>query len=388
MTKRKNLVEQTIIFCGATTHVGKVRKNNQDAFGFNNYLFVVADGMGGHLGGEVASDLAVTTLTNVFELSGKIKKKKTKRNQAGLLQAVEQANNKIIEKASNDASLKGMGTTLCAIMLGTGQDQNPVFLVTNVGDSRIYQLSNGEFNQVTEDHSLVADLVRAGELTPQEAARHPQRNVLTRALGIETNLKADMWELGINNKDKFLLCSDGLFNELNETRIMEILSEVSDPQIAADMLVNESVEAGGHDNVTAMVLTVESTLRNQIKSEPQNIKQDSKIKKEKTNRHKKINWRITGFFITLFALLGIGIGSMWFYAHRGWYVGEHQGKVEIFQGRPEGLLWFEPRIYDIDGPSISTLRELDQTLVLEVIEVSSRQEAEDVVTRLEQRSDG
>ena len=281
-----------------------------------------------------------------------------------------------------------MGTTLCAIMLGTGQDQNPVFLVTNVGDSRIYQLSNGEFNQVTEDHSLVADLVRAGELTPQEAARHPQRNVLTRALGIETNLKADMWELGINNKDKFLLCSDGLFNELNETRIMEILSEVSDPQIAADMLVNESVEAGGHDNVTAMVLTVESTLRNQIKSEPQNIKQDSKIKKEKTNRHKKINWRITGFFITLFALLGIGIGSMWFYAHRGWYVGEHQGKVEIFQGRPEGLLWFEPRIYDIDGPSISTLRELDQTLVLEVIEVSSRQEAEDVVTRLEQRSDG
>ena len=109
-------------------------------------------------------------------------------------------------------------------------------------------------------------------------------------------------------------------------------------------------------------------------------------KKEKRNR--KINWRITGFFITLFALLGIGIGSMWFYVHRGWYVGEHQGKVEIFQGRPEGLLWFEPRIYDIDGPSISTLRELDQTLVLEVIEVSSRQEAEDVVTRLEQRSDG
>ena len=386
MTKRKNFVEQTIIYCGASTHVGKVRKNNQDAFGFNDYLFVVADGMGGHLGGEVASDLAVTTLTKTFELSGKIRKKKVKRNQSGLLHAVERANNRIIEKASDNTSLKGMGTTLCAVMIGNGEDQNPALLITNVGDSRIYQLSVGKFNQITEDHSLVADLVRAGELTSEEAARHPQRNVLTRALGIESNLKADMWELQINDGDKFLLCSDGLFNELSETRIMEILSEASDPQTAADLLVNESVEVGGHDNVTAMVLTVESTLKNRIKIQSQNTETSSQLKKEKRNR--KINWRITGFFVTLFALIGIGIGSMWLYAHRGWYVGEHRGQVEIFEGRPEGFLWFEPRVHDIDGPSIAALRELDQSLVLEVIEVSSRQEAEDVVNRLEQRSDG
>jgi len=386
MINRKNIVEQTTLYCGASTHVGKVRKNNQDAFGFNDYLFVVADGMGGHLGGEVASDLAVTTLTKTFELSGKIRKKKVKRNQSGLLHAVERANNRIIEKASDNTSLKGMGTTLCAVMIGIGEDQNPALLITNVGDSRIYQLSVGKFNQITEDHSLVADLVRAGELTPEEAARHPQRNVLTRALGIESNLKADMWELSINDGDKFLLCSDGLFNELSETRIMEILSEASDPQTAADLLVNESVEVGGHDNVTAMVLTVESTLKNRIKIQSQNTETSSQLKKEKRNR--KINWRITGFFVTLSALIGIGIGSMWLYAHRGWYVGEHRGQVEIFEGRPEGFLWFEPRVHDIDGPSIATLRELDQSLVLEVIEVSSRQEAEDVVNRLEQRSDG
>lgn len=386
MTNRKNIVEQTILYCGASTHVGKVRKNNQDAFGFNDYLFVVADGMGGHLGGEVASDLAVTTLTQTFELSGKIRKKKVKRNQSGLLHAVERANNQIIEKALDNTSLKGMGTTLCAVMIGTGEDQNPALLITNVGDSRIYQLSVGKFNQITEDHSLVADLVRAGELTPEEAARHPQRNVLTRALGIESNLKSDMWELPINDGDKFLLCSDGLFNELSETRIMEILSEALDPQTAADLLVNESVEVGGHDNVTAMVLTVESTLKNQIRIESQNTETSSQLKKEK--RNKKINWRITGFFATLFVLIGIGIGSMWLYAHRGWYVGEYRGQVEIFEGRPEGFLWFEPRVHDIDGPLISTLRELDQSLVLEVIEVSSRQEAEDVVNRLEQRSDG
>ena len=386
MTNRKNIVEQTTLYCGASTHVGKVRKNNQDAFGFNDYLFVVADGMGGHLGGEVASDLAVTTLTKTFEISGKIRKKKVKRNQSGLLHAVERANNRIIEKASDNTSLKGMGTTLCAVMIGIGEDQNPALLITNVGDSRIYQLSVGKFNQITEDHSLVADLVRAGELTPEEAARHPQRNVLTRALGIESNLKADMWELPINDGDKFLLCSDGLFNELSETRIMEILSEASDPQTAADLLVNESVEVGGHDNVTAMVLTVESTLKNRIKIQSQNTETSSQLKKEKRNR--KINWRITGFFVTLSVLIGIGIGSMWLYAHRGWYVGEHRGQVEIFEGRPEGFLWFEPRVQNIDGPLIATLRELDQSLVLEVIEVSSRQEAEDVVNRLEQRSDG
>ena len=386
MTNRKNIVEQTILYCGASTHVGKVRKNNQDAFGFNDYLFVVADGMGGHLGGEVASDLAVTTLTQTFELSGKIRKKKVKRNQSGLLHAVERANNRIIEKALDNTSLKGMGTTLCAVMIGTGEDQNPALLITNVGDSRIYQLSVGKFNQITEDHSLVADLVRAGELTPEEAARHPQRNVLTRALGIESNLKSDMWELPINDGDKFLLCSDGLFNELSETRIMEILSEALDPQTAADLLVNESVEVGGHDNVTAMVLTVESTLKNPTRIESQNTETSSQLKKEK--RNKKINWRITGFFATLFVLIGIGIGSMWLYAHRGWYVGEHRGQVEIFEGRPEGFLWFEPRVHDIAGPLISTLRELDQSLVLEVIEVSSRQEAQDVVNRLEQRSDG
>ena len=106
------------------------------------------------------------------------------------------------------------------------------------------------------------------------------------------------------------------------------------------------------------------------------------------NRKGKINWRVAGFFLTLFTFIGIGIGSMWIYAHQGWYVGAYQEKVEIFQGRPEGLLWFQPRIIGIDGPSISTLRELDQSLVLEVIEVSSRQEAEDVVNRLEQRSNG
>ena len=223
-------------------------------------------------------------------------------------------------------------------------------------------------------------------MTEQEAARHPQRNVLTRALGIDAASKTDIYELAINNGDKYLLCSDGLFNELSEIRITEILNEISDPQIAAEMLVNEAVEAGGHDNVTAMVLNVQSAFLN--KNEVTKTKSNPNIKMKRKNRKRKINWRVASFFLTLFALVGIGIGSMWIYAHQGWYVGAHQEKVEIFQGRPGGLLWFEPRVIGIDGPSISTLRELDQSLVLEVIEVSSRQEAEDVVNRLEQRSNG
>ncbi len=386
MKKQKNSLEETTISCGASTHVGKVRKNNQDAFGFNDYLFVVADGMGGHLGGEVASDLAVKTLINAFESPGKLKRKKIKRNHSGLLNAVEHANHQIIQNAAEDSSLKGMGTTLCAVMLGVQENESPAFVIANIGDSRVYQFSNGNLKQTTQDHSLVADLVRAGELTEQEAARHPQRNVLTRALGIDAASKTDIYELAINNGDKYLLCSDGLFNELSEIRITEILNEISDPQIAAEMLVNEAVEAGGHDNVTAMVLNVQSAFLN--KNEVTKTKSNPNIKMKRKNRKRKINWRVASFFLTLFTLVGIGIGSMWIYAHQGWYVGAHQEKVEIFQGRPGGLLWFEPRVIGIDGPSISTLRELDQSLVLEVIEVSSRQEAEDVVNRLEQRSNG
>ena len=384
MKKQKNSLEETTISCGASTHVGKVRKNNQDAFGFNDYLFVVADGMGGHLGGEVASGLAVKTLINAFESPGKLKRKKIKRNHSGLLNAVEHANHQIIQNAAEDSSLKGMGTTLCAVMLGVQENESPAFVIANIGDSRVYQFSNGNLKQTTQDHSLVADLVRAGELTEQEAARHPQRNVLTRALGIDAASKTDIYELAINDGDKYLLCSDGLFNELSEIRITEILNEISDPQIAAEMLVNEAVEAGGHDNVTAMVLNVQSAFLN--KNEVTKTKSNPNIKMKRKNRKRKINWRVASFFLTLFTLVGIGIGSMWIYAHQGWYVGAHQEKVEIFQGRPGGLLWFEPRVIGIDGPSISTLRELDQSLVLEVIEVSSRQEAEDVVNRLEQRS--
>ena len=386
MKNQTNSLKETTVSCGASTHVGKVRKNNQDSFGFNDYLFVVADGMGGHLGGEVASDLAVKTVINVFESLGKLKRKKIKRNQSGLLDAVEQANHQIIQTATEDSSLKGMGTTLCAVMLGVQENESPAFVIANIGDSRVYQFSNENLKQTTEDHSLVADLVRAGELTTQEAARHPQRNVLTRALGIDAASKTDIYELAINDGDKYLLCSDGLFNELSEVRITEILTEVSDPQIASEMLVNEAVEAGGHDNVTAMVLTVQSTFIN--KNELTKTKLNPNIKMKGKNRKRKINWRVAGFFLTLFTFIGIGIGSMWIYAHQGWYVGAYQEKVEIFQGRPEGLLWFQPRIIGIDGPSISTLRELDQSLVLGVIEVSSRREAEDVVNRLEQRSNG
>ena len=131
-------------------------------------------------------------------------------------------------------------------------------------------------------------------MTAEEAARHPQRNVLTRALGIDAASKTDIYELAINDHDKYLLCSDGLFNELSEIRITEILTEISDSQIAAEMLVNEAVEAGGHDNVTAMVLIVQSAFSN--KNELTKTKSNSTTKIKKKNGTNKVNWRVTGFF--------------------------------------------------------------------------------------------
>ena len=224
------------------THVGNVRENNQDRAHFGGYVAVVADGMGGHQGGETAAAIAVSDFQRVTSPIG----------PSGLVELVEDANRAVFERAA-DPDLRGMGTTLVALTLRPGESK---VSIVNVGDSRAYFLRGSDLAQVTYDHSLVEDLVRQKRLTPEEALNHPQRNILTRALGISSHVEVDQFLLPTKVGDRFLLCSDGLFNEVSGDDILRLLQEHRAPAEAADALVAAALSGAGRDNITVAVIDV------------------------------------------------------------------------------------------------------------------------------------
>jgi protein phosphatase len=231
---------------GGATDTGNVRATNQDRLLVEGDLVAVADGMGGHRAGEVASQLAVQTLKEVFAADP---------TAAGLVQAVHEANRALRQRADAEPDLHGMGTTIAAVALVTDGGEKRLAIV-NVGDSRAYLLQQGQLSHLTSDHSLVADLVRAGELSEEEARTHPRRNVLTRALGVAPDVEPHVSQAVPARGDRLLLCSDGLFNELDEDEIAAVLSTVTEPNAAAEQLVLAAKEHGGSDNITAVVLDV------------------------------------------------------------------------------------------------------------------------------------
>jgi len=229
------------------TDAGKVRENNEDsllvATGEDETHFAVADGIGGFEAGEVASRMAIDAL------------KKMEPNDP-FDGSVKEANRRIRAASQGDESLSGMGTTVVAIRFG-GTKQKPRAEIAHVGDSRAYLLRGGELKPVTEDHSLVSELVKSGDLTRAEAADHPQRNLITRALGAEENVDADTAVLPVEANDRFLLCSDGLSDMVKEARIEEVLKEhAKDPDTAAKQLLSDALDAGGSDNITIIVIDV------------------------------------------------------------------------------------------------------------------------------------
>jgi PPM family protein phosphatase len=236
----------TLLRSGSATDTGLVRSVNQDLAVETGTLFAVADGMGGHAGGEVAARLAVDTLTVAFG---------AKPSGAGLSEAVNEANRVVFENSLDNPELRGMGTTLTAAAL-VNEDGRDVIALVNVGDSRSYRFHDGELSQITVDHSLAEEMVRSGEISESEAAVHPHRHILTRALGVADDVSVDLWRIQPTRGDRFLLCSDGLTNELDPPQIAEVLSTVPDPQVAADLLVRAARTHGGSDNITVVVIDV------------------------------------------------------------------------------------------------------------------------------------
>src|ERR1039458_2083547 len=203
--------------------------------------------MGGHVGGEVAAQVAVDALLQVFT---------REPTKAGLEEAFSKANHAVWQESQDHSELRGMGTTLTAVALVGDEDGRDVLALANVGESRAYLYSEDRIVQITADHSLAEERMRHGEITEEEAAVHPQRHILTRALGISPEVETDMWELQVRSGDRIVLCSDGLSNELTNEELAGVLASVRDPGEAAHQLVDSANEHGGADNITVIVVDV------------------------------------------------------------------------------------------------------------------------------------
>ncbi|HET7397509.1 MAG TPA: protein phosphatase 2C domain-containing protein [Intrasporangium sp.] len=240
--------EQAVVpEAGVATDVGRVRAHNEDSARAVGTVFVVADGMGGHAAGEVASAIAVDTLAELAD-------RPSVRVEDVVRQVVE-ANHRILASAADHPEQEGMATTLTGLAC-VEVDGEPRWAVFNLGDSRVYQWSDGTLAQVSVDHSEVQELVDLGLLTPEEAAVHPARNIVTRSLGREPMGEVDVWLLQPASGARFLLCSDGLSNELSADELAAVLRECPDPGRAAAELVARAVAAGGRDNATAVVVNL------------------------------------------------------------------------------------------------------------------------------------
>jgi serine/threonine protein phosphatase PrpC len=228
----------------ARTDTGRQRSGNEDSAYARAPLFVVADGMGGARGGEIASQLAVAAFERGLEGGGSLEERLKAR--------VREANAEIYERALQEHGLSGMGTTLTAAYLDDAQ-----VVVAHVGDSRAYLFRDGRLRRVTEDHSLVEELRRQGKLTEEQAAEHPQRSIITRALGPEPTVEVDTFRCPARAGDVLLLCSDGLTSMVAEERIAAILADAGGLDAAADALIREANAAGGRDNITVVLFRVE-----------------------------------------------------------------------------------------------------------------------------------
>ena len=363
------------IVAGVATDIGRVREGNEDSYLVEPPLFAVADGMGGHRGGEVASQLALETIEERF-----------RTGEGSLSEQVRLANRAVFDRSANDRKVAGMGTTLTAAIV-TGEQAHLV----HVGDTRAYLLRAGAMRQLTQDHTLVARMVRTGEISAEEAEVHPHRNVLTRVVGTEPDVVVDEETIGLLEGDRLLLCSDGLTGMVTEDQIRAILEAATNAQEAADRLVRAANRAGGVDNITALVL--EAVVGDEDPAEhpadavrtmpapvaPPATRTDAIA----LDRRRLIRWGVVAAAAAVVLLVGFFAFRAWLDTR--WYVGVSDGgNVAIYQGIPASVLGFELSHIEVETP-IAAAQALATGFhdgLNEGINVGSRSEANQLVAQI------
>ena len=361
------------LVAAGVTDVGRVRDGNEDDFidqADRLGLVAVADGMGGHRAGEVASATALEALRAAVA------------NGRSLRDAIEGANDAVLQKSESHRELHGMGTTLTAGMLGSdGQ-----LVVGHVGDSRAYLVRDGELTQITNDHSLVEEMVRGGELTPEQAEVHPRRSIITRALGIDPQVEVDEYPIDLRPGDRILLCSDGLTTMVRPDDIAGILNRQHDPKRAAQLLVDAANEAGGEDNVTAVIIDAVEVTHDDATAAaavPDDDTADAPPVKPRRRTGRTV-LRVLVWVLPILAVLAVAFFAVGWYARNTYYVGIDRGRVTVFQGVEGGLLGWDPTIdrrTTIDPGALTPAQREDIT---DGKKFSSRSEADAYVTRLRQ----
>jgi len=235
----------TVVRAGAATDVGRLRTENQDSFFAGRQLWLVADGMGGQAAGGLASRLAAAELAGLDE--------EPQLSDRAIELGLQRANQRLLDEGRSHLEHWGLGTTATGVAR-TGRQ----LAIFNVGDSRVYRFADGKLVQLTTDHSAVQEAVDAGLLDPVSALHHPRRNIVTRSLGTRPPPVPDIWLRAARAGERYLICSDGLTNELSDAEIAAVLRAQPEPQAAADQLVAAAVDAGGRDNVTVLVLLIEA----------------------------------------------------------------------------------------------------------------------------------
>ena len=343
---------------GAKTDVGRIRERNEDAYLINEPLYAVADGMGGHRGGDVASSMTLEALQEVaLPQQAPLGK---------LLEEIKKANVEVLRRGDADSDLRGMGTTLTAFL----KDDDKGY-IAHIGDSRAYLLRDGSVQRLTRDHTLVERMVEEGRLQPEQARNHPQQNILTRVLGVEDNVEVDDLTLDpIQPGDRILLCTDGLSHMVGDDTIEGILQEEADPQAAADRLVDAAIEAGGEDNVTVIVLDVEEgdpdlTVAAEIggastsQADPdvapaspppagpdvtavhEAVEVEADDDTYVDDRPRRRGRRLLKWVAVVVVLLVVAVIGVRFYANQQWYVSDNGQQVAIYHGIPTTVLGFD-----------------------------------------------
>jgi protein phosphatase len=361
------------------TDTGLVRQSNQDAVYVDDSLAIVADGMGGHAAGEVASEMTIEMLHSGFVENQSVE---------GLYNAINAANITVLNDARENPSHFGMGTTVIALGLTVDEHGVTSPTICHVGDSRAYQLRDGALRQLTDDHSVAEEWVRMGRLTPEEAAVHPRRHQLTRGIGVEETIAVDVMSVHAIAGDRLLLCSDGLSNELDSDTLARLSSAPFTLEEAVVQLVEAAKEAGGRDNITAVLVefddvTVASTpIKRTISSTTPPVARASTPGSQKRRKRRRLSWRTPA---ALLIFIGVFVGAYFivhWYAYSTYYLANDSGTVAVFQGQPGGILWFKPVKVQDTNFLVKNLSPFDRSQLTQTIPEPTRRAAIEYATSL------
>jgi serine/threonine protein phosphatase PrpC len=365
---RRELAQLMLVKWGASSDTGTLRVQNEDSFLAEEKIFVVADGMGGHNAGEVASAMAIKMLAEA-QANGI-------SDASQLAKVIEQINHSIFQAAANQTDQRGMGTTLAVLALTPNETTNEVSAaVANIGDSRTYLFRNDEFRQVSVDHSYVQDLVSEGLITREEARTHARRNIVTRALGIEPSVAVDTWTLPLITGDRYVLCSDGLVDEVTDEAIEKCVKQKIEPQKVADQLVAIANANGGRDNITVIIVDVIADGTNSPAAT--SVTPKTKLKKKPLVKKLVLSGAIAITAVVAIVLLSSYLRSGYFVAYEN---SKSDARVLIYRGK--SFLWVSPTI---EADSTLTREDLSLGLAREIVaqpSFSSSADARDYVNQI------